>query len=417
MAVPEGGKFYCSARDITDDKERAQALQDAEAALRQAQKKEAIGQLTGGIAHDFNNLLAAIGGSFEVIEKCTARSLPENVPRFVAIGQGAVRRGAALTHRLLAFSRQQALDARPTDVNRLVASMEELIRRTVGPAVQVEVIGAAGLWPTLVDRNQLENALLNLCINARDAMSQSGRLTIATANTWIDERAALERDLPAGRYVTLRVTDDGVGMTAEVAAKAFDPFFTTKPPGAGTGLGLSMVYGFARQSGGQVRIDSEPGNGTTMCVYLPRHTEGPAEPLPETVPDRMTSSASGEVVLVVEDEEAVQLLLVEVLEEAGYAVLEAADGASGLRALEAAPRIDLLVTDIGLPGGLDGRQLAERARIARPGLKVLLLTGYADNTACGNARLEPGTALITKPFELAAIARAVRGLIEGEERR
>jgi signal transduction histidine kinase len=249
--------------------EEVKARAKVEENLRQSQKMEAIGQLTGGIAHDFNNLLAAISGSLQMIESRMAQGRMETVDRYLTAAQNAVQRAAALTHRLLAFSRRQTLDPKPTNVNRLVASMEELIRRTVGPSVQMEVIGAGGLWPTLIDPNQLENALLNLCINARDAMPEGGRLTIETANKWLDDRAAKERELSPGQYVSLCVTDTGTGMSPTVIAHAFEPFYTTKPFGQGTGLGLSMIYGFARQSGGQIRIYSELGKGTTMCLYLP----------------------------------------------------------------------------------------------------------------------------------------------------
>ncbi len=285
--------------------------------------------------------------------------------------------------------------------------MEDLIRRTIGPAVHLEVIGAGGLWPTLVDPNQLENALLNLCLNARDAMPDGGRLTIETANKWLDDRAARERDLAPGQYISVCVTDNGVGMAPDVVAKAFDPFFTTKPLGSGTGLGLSMTYGFARQSGGQVRIHSEPGRGTTMCIYLPRHdVDAPADALAREValPD---GTRAGEVVLVIDDEPTIRMLIAEVLHEAGYAAVEAFDGPSGLRALEALPRVDMLITDVGLPGGLNGRQVADAARVLRPDLKVLFITGYAENAALGNGHLEPGMSVVTKPFAMEALARKI----------
>ena len=267
VAVPEEGRLYSTARDISAEKKRAEALAAAEDSLRQAQKMEAVGQLTGGLAHDFNNLLTGIGGSLQMLQMRMAQGRLDTVDRYISVAQGAVKRAASLTHRLLAFSRRQTLDAKPTNVNRLISGMEDLIRRTVGPAVHIEVVGAVGVWPTLVDPNQLENALLNLCINAKDAMPQGGRLTIETANKWLDERESKQRDLPAGQYVSLCVTDTGTGMTPDVIAHAFDPFFTTKPFGEGTGLGLSMIYGFARQSGGQIRIYSELGKGTTMCLY------------------------------------------------------------------------------------------------------------------------------------------------------
>ncbi|MEO5881253.1 MAG: ATP-binding protein, partial [Caldimonas sp.] len=412
VAVPDDGKVYCSARDVTADKQRAEALEAAESALRQAQKMEAVGQLTGGLAHDFNNLLAAISGSIEVVAKSVAQGRLENVERFSTIGRGAVRRAAALTHRLLAFSRQQVLDPKAININRLVADMEDLIRRTVGPEVELEVVGAGGLWPTLVDPNQLENALLNLCINARDAMPEGGRLTIETANKWLDDRAAGERDLPPGQYVSLCVTDTGGGMTPEVIAKAFDPFFTTKPLGQGTGLGLSMTYGFARQSGGQVRIDSELGKGSTLCIYLPRHDQNAAG---EELPQRTAPAAhgdTGEVVLVIDDEETVRMLVVELLEEAGYAALEAADGPSGLHILQSDARIDLLVTDVGLPGGLNGRQVAEAARVLRPDLKVLFITGYAENAVVGHGHLERWMSVVTKPFEMEALTAKIKEMLQ-----
>jgi PAS domain S-box-containing protein len=274
----------------------------AHEALRQSQKMEAVGQLTGGIAHDFNNLLMGISGSLELLETRIKQGRMNEIDRYISAAQGAARRAAALTHRLLAFSRRQTLDPRSTDLNRLVFDMEDLVRRTMGPQIHVEVVGAGGLWPTLIDHNQLENALLNLCINARDAMPNGGRMTIETANRWLDQRAAADRDLPAGQYVSLCVTDTGSGMTPEVVTRAFDPFFTTKPLGQGTGLGLSMIYGFVRQSGGQVRIYSELGHGTTVCLYLPRDhgaTGGCKHPYEAAQTDL---AGAGETVLVVDDE-------------------------------------------------------------------------------------------------------------------
>jgi signal transduction histidine kinase len=250
--------------------ERTRELKRAEASLLQAQKMEGVGQLTGGIAHDFNNLLAGISGSLELLERRLAEGRFGGLDRYIIGAQSSARRAAALTQRLLAFSRRQTLDPKPTNINRLIAGMEDLIRRTAGPSGEVEVVDAGGIWTTIVDPSQLESALLNLCINARDAMPDGGRITIETANKWLDERAAKERELPPGQYVSLCVTDTGTGMTPEVIAHAFDPFFTTKPIGQGTGLGLSMIHGFVRQSGGQVRIYSELDKGTTMCLYLPR---------------------------------------------------------------------------------------------------------------------------------------------------
>ena len=391
--------------------ERTAELMHAEEQLRQSQKMEAVGQLTGGLAHDFNNLLIGITGNLELLGTRIGQGRLKDLDRYVGAAQGSAKRAAALTHRLLAFSRRQTLDPRPTDVNRLVGGMEELIRRTVGPAVEVGVMGAAGLWPTLVDPPQLENALLNLCINARDAMPGGGRLSIETANHWLDQRAAHEHDLQPGQYVSLCISDTGMGMPPEVAAKAFDPFFTTKPLGQGTGLGLSMIYGFVRQSGGQARIHSEPGQGTTVCLYLPRYL-GDADEV-EAVPDLAGAprAGQGETVLVVDDEPTVRMLVTEVLEELGYAAVEAADGASGLRVLQSDVRIDLLVTDVGLPGGMNGRQMADAARISRPGLKVLFITGYAENAVVGNGRLDHGMHVMTKPFAMEALASRIKELI------
>jgi PAS domain S-box-containing protein len=384
---------------------------EAEDALRQAQKMEAIGQLTGGIAHDFNNLLAGISGSLEVIERRIARGQTDSVARFIAGAQASAQRAAALTQRLLAFSRRQTLDPRPTDVNRLVYGMEDLIHRTVGPAIKIEVVGAAGLWPTKVDSGQLESALLNLAINARDAMPEGGRITIETANKWIDARAGRERDLVPGQYISICVTDTGTGIAPDIVDRIFDPFFTTKPIGQGTGLGLSMIHGFLRQSGGQVRVYTEPGQGTTMCLYLPRYV-GDVSDDAETIDSSIPEHGSGETVLVIDDEPMVRMLIVEVLNEAGYTVLEADDGPSGLKILQSDARIDLLITDVGLPGGMNGRQVADAARVARPELKVLFVTGYAENAVVANGHLDPGMAVLTKPFVMAELAHRIVEMIE-----
>jgi PAS domain S-box-containing protein len=411
VGVPEDGMVYCTGRDITEEKAAESELAAAQEALRQSQKMEAIGQLTGGIAHDFNNLLAGIGGSLELMQTRLAQGRLSDVERFMAAAQGSVRRAAALTQRLLAFSRRQTLDPKPTDVNRLAAGMEELIRRTVGPAIALEVVGAGGLWWTRVDTSQLENAILNLCINARDAMPDGGRLTIETANKWMDDRTARERDLAAGQYISVCVTDSGIGMAPEVIARAFDPFFTTKPIGQGTGLGLSMIHGFVRQSGGQVRIYSELGKGTTVCLYLPRFA-GQADEIvaPEAAPAE--TSGQGETILVIDDEPTVRMLMTEVLGELGYIVLEAKDGPTGLKILQSDARIDLLVSDVGLPGGMNGRQVADAARATRPGLKVLFVTGYAENAAIGNGLLDAGMQVITKPFVMSDLGSKVKELIE-----
>jgi PAS domain S-box-containing protein len=410
----ENDLIFGSGRDITAEKAAAAELAMAQEQLRQAQKMEAIGQLTGGIAHDFNNLLTGISGSLELLRVRAAQGRLSELDRFVNAAMTSVNRAAALTHRLLAFARRQALDPKPTGVNRLVSGMEELIRRTVGPAVQVETVLAAGLWPTLCDANQLESALLNLCINARDAMPDGGRLTIETANVHLDEAyAARERDVRAGQYVSLSVTDTGTGMPPDVIARAFEPFFTTKPIGQGTGLGLSMLYGFVKQSEGHVRIYSELDQGTTVRLYLPRLRNGDAGgDEGATVPAVSSgpAAAPGETVLVVEDEDVVRALIVEVLADLGYAALEAADGSEGLRIVRSDARIDLLVTDVGLPG-MNGRQLADAARERRPELKVLFITGYAHNAAIGSAVLGPGMEIIVKPFAIDALATRIRTMI------
>lgn len=380
--------------------------------LRQAQKMEAVGQLTGGLAHDFNNLLAGITGSLDLLRMRMQQGRFNETERYLTAAQGASRRAAALTHRLLAFSRRQTLDPKPTDVNHLVSGMEDLIRRTVGPASQIEVVAAIDLWTTRVDPNQLENALLNLCINARDAMPDGGCITIETANRWIDDQAARTRDMTPGHYISLCVSDTGAGMTPEVMTKAFDPFFTTKPLGAGTGLGLSMTYGFARQSGGQVRIDSEPGNGATVCIYLPRHIATPELQDEASMLSEVPRSRQGETVLVVDDEPAIRMLVVDVLKELGYVALEADNGPAGLAVLQAGLPIDLVISDVGLPGGMNGRQMIDAARVSLPDLKVLFITGYAENAVVRNGHLEPGMHIMTKPFALDHLAARVRELIE-----
>jgi signal transduction histidine kinase len=391
--------------------ERTAELRVSEETLRQSQKMEAVGQLTGGIAHDFNNLLAGISGSLELLQTRMAQGRLTDLDRYINTAQGCSRRAAALTHRLLAFSRRQTLDPKPTNVNGLISGVEELIRRTVGPEITVEVVGAAGLWAVLVDPHQLENALLNLCINARDAMPGGGRITIETGNRWLDERIARERDTTPGQYISLSVTDTGSGMSPEVVARAFDPFFTTKPVGEGTGLGLSMIYGFVRQSAGQVRIYSEIGQGTTLCLYLPRHY-GEAEEA-DILADlsKAPRAEQGQTVLVVDDEPSVRMLVTEVLEDLGYLAIEAADGPSAVRVLQSDVRLDLLVTDVGLPGGMNGRQVAEAGRSARPTLKVLFITGYAENAVLGNGYLDPGTQVMTKPFAMDALAHRIKELI------
>ena len=404
---------YQFVRDVTERHREQTALAEAQEQLRQAQKMEAVGQLTGGLAHDFNNLLAGISGSLELIRTRMAQGRSAEVDRYVVAAQGAASRAASLTHRLLAFSRRQTLAPKPTDVKQLVNGMAELIGRTVGPAIQVETVNGAGLWPSLIDPSQLENAILNLCINARDAMSGGGKITIETSNRWLDRRMARERGIEPGQYISLCVADTGSGMPPEVVAKAFDPFFTTKPIGVGTGLGLSMIYGFAKQSGGAVNIYSEPGRGTTVCIYLPRHVGAAALLEAPTEPAEPPRGLEGETVLVVDDEPTVRMLVTEVLNDLGYAALEAEDGAAGLKILNSEARIDLLVTDVGLPGGLNGRQVADAARGSRPDLKVLFITGFAENAVLSHGHLEPGMHVMTKPFAMDAMATRIRELISG----
>ena len=392
--------------------ERTSALRAAEDALRQAQKMEAIGQLTGGIAHDFNNLLQGITGSLELVQRRIGQGRLGDIDRFITGATASAQRAAALTHRLLAFSRRQPLDPRPVPVNPLVASMEELLRRTLGERVDLELAMAGDLWLTRCDPNQLESAILNLAINARDAMPEGGRLVIETANARIDAAGAGPRpDAAPGDYICISVTDTGAGMTPDTIARAFEPFFTTKPMGQGTGLGLSMIYGFARQSEGFTRIDSTPGGGTTVILGLPRfHGEDMNDDAAADVGITAPTEA-GETVLVIEDEPVVRNLVVEVLADLGYRAIEATDGPSGLEVLQSPQRIDLLITDVGLPG-LNGRQVADAGRALRPGLKVLFMTGYAENTALPVDFLESGMAMITKPFAMETLAARVREIIE-----
>jgi PAS domain S-box-containing protein len=405
-AVPDGARIHGVGRDITE-------YRATEEALRQSQKMEAVGQLTGGIAHDFNNLLQGITGSLDIIENRLAQGRTDDLIRWLGGAKTSAARAAALTHRLLAFSRRQPLDPRPVRVNPLIGSMEDMLRRTLSETVELEFVLASGLWSTRCDPNQLESAILNLAINARDAMPGGGKLVIETGNAHLDSAyAAKERDVRPGQYVCICVTDTGVGMNKATIARAFEPFFTTKPLGQGTGLGLSMIYGFARQSEGYARIYSEEGQGTTVKLYLPRF-RGEAEPDEVAASTVGAAPADGEVVLVVEDEAVVRGLIVEVLGGLGYTAIEAADGVKGLDILQSKRRIDLLVTDIGLPG-LNGRQMTDAARMSRTDLKVLFMTGYAENAALAAGFLEPGMSMITKPFAMDILAGRIRQIIEGE---
>nr|WP_255429378.1 ATP-binding protein [Ramlibacter albus] len=384
-------------------------LREKEEALRHSQKMEAVGQLTGGIAHDFNNLLTGIIGSLDLLQVRLQQGRTDGLAGYVTAARNSAQRAASLTHRLLAFSRRQALDARPTDVHKLVAGLQELVSRTVGPHIEVVVQGPADAWHALVDPYQLENALLNLCINARDAMPHGGRIVIAVGNEVLDDDAARPLEVEHGEYLAIRVTDTGAGMSPEVAARAFDPFFTTKPIGSGTGLGLSMVYGFARQSGGHAGIETRQGAGTTVTLLLPRHSAAAAEPLQAAPAEvRATAGPAEGTVLLVDDEPTVRMLTIEALRESGCKVIEAADGAAGLRLLQAEPGIQLLVTDVGLPGGMNGRQLADAARERRPGLPVIFTTGYAEHMVTANGQLPQGMQVLSKPFELSDLLTRVR---------
>ncbi len=403
--------FAKVTRDLTERREVEMELANSKEQLFQSQKMEAVGQLTGGLAHDFNNLLAGIMGSFELLRNRVAQGRINELERYVTAGLGAATRAAALTHRLLAFSRRQTLQPTPVDANKLISGLEDLIRRTVGPAISVEAVAAVRLWSCFCDANQLENALLNLCINSRDAMPDGGRLTIETANAWVDDAGARERSMPAGQYVAISVTDTGMGMSPDVAARAFDPFFTTKPIGMGTGLGLSMIYGFAQQSGGQARIYSEVGEGTTAKIYLPRHFGKEDAQTAASKSLEMPRAQVGETVLVVDDEPTVRMLISDTLAELGYRAIEAGDAAEGLKVLQSDVRVDLVISDVGLPGGVNGRQMIDMARTGRPSLKVLFVTGYAENAAIGNGHLERGMHVLTKPFAMEKLAARIKAIM------
>jgi signal transduction histidine kinase/CheY-like chemotaxis protein len=392
--------------------ERTEQLRKSEEGLRQAQKMEAVGQLTGGVAHDFNNLLQVILGNLEAIQ----RHVPEDsgrLQRAVKQAMGGARRAASLTQQLLAFSRRQPLDPKPIDVSALVGGMSDLLHRTLGETISIETVNGAGLWRVEADANELEAAILNLAVNARDAMPNGGRLTVETGNAHIDENyAKSQAEVRPGQYVMISVSDTGSGMDEETLRQAFEPFFTTKPVGKGTGLGLSQVYGFVKQSGGHVRIYSELDQGTTVKIYLPRllrdsaavHQSSDEEPIPE--------GQKTETILVVEDDHDVRAYSVESLRELGYRVLEAHDGHSALRLLAQEKNVDLLFTDVVLPAGMTGAQLAAHARGMRPDLKVLFTTGYARNAIVHQGRLDAGVHLLTKPFTFDALAIRVRDVLD-----
>ena len=436
-------RFMGAALDITERKKTEQALRDlndtleervaqrtqalaeanqqlqlemlergrAEEALRHAQKMEAVGQLTGGIAHDFNNMLTGIIGSLDLMKRYIAAGRSAEVGRFTEAAVSSAQRAAALTHRLLAFSRRQSLDRKPLDPNRLVTSLQDLFSRTTGSHIDVQVDLGKNIWPVNTDAGQLESALLNLIINARDAMPEGGKLLVKTANSYLDgsDISTLE-PVKAGDYVMLEVSDNGSGMSPQILAKAFDPFFTTKPIGQGTGLGLSMIYGFAQQSGGHVSISSESGTGTRVRVYLPRHYSLEAQPRQPVNSADAPCAIAGECVLLVEDDPAVRMLVLNVLDELGYTAHQAPDAKTALPLLESSLRIDLLVTDVGLPG-MNGRQLAEIARQHRPGLSVLFMTGYAESAAERKGFLDEGMDMIGKPFTIETLATMIRDMI------
>ncbi|WP_159727829.1 response regulator [Methylosinus sp. Ce-a6] len=381
--------------------------------LRQSQKMEAIGQLTGGLAHDFNNMLAVVIGSVNLAKRRLA-SDPAETLRYLDGALEGAEHAATLTHRLLAFSRRQPLAPEPIDPNKMVSSMAEMLRRTLGEDVRLEAVFAGGLWRAFADPSQIETTILNLALNARDAMPQGGKLTIETSNAYLDEEyAAREVGIPSGQYVLIAVTDTGTGMSRDVVERAFDPFFTTKPAGRGTGLGLSQVYGFVRQSGGHVRIYSEPEVGTTVKLYLPRH-HGPASAaVAAAAPARSAPrSEKYETILIVEDDVRVRDLTADTLEELGYNVLTAESAAAALRQLEVNPNISLLFTDVVMPD-TNGRKLAEEAWKRRPDLKILFTTGYTPNAVVHNGVLDPGVELIVKPYSIDRLARKVRDLLDG----
>jgi signal transduction histidine kinase len=381
----------------------------AEEALRQAQKMEAVGQLTGGIAHDFNNMLTGIIGAIDILKRRIASGRLEDLDRFMDAASTSAQRAAALTARLLAFSRRQSLDSKPTDIGNLVHSLEDLLRRTMSESIEVEIVSATSLPPALVDANQLESAIINLAINARDAMPDGGRLTLACEEQELDAAfCARNLGVTPGRYVVVAVSDTGVGMDAATLDKVFDPFFTTKPIGQGTGLGLSMVYGFAKQSNGLVRVHSTLGEGTSVKIFLPVADAEPEEQTAESAP---IHHGDGQSVLLVEDDESVRLLVRDVLEELGYKATEAPDGQQAVRILEDGQRFDLMISDVGLPG-MNGRQLAEIAREHLPDLPILFVTGYAESAAVRGGFLSNNMQMIAKPFQIEMLSARIREMLE-----
>jgi PAS domain S-box-containing protein len=400
--------FVKVTRDITERLRQQEALELARAAALQSQKMEAVGQLTGGVAHDFNNILTSIVGTADLLERRS--DLSAEVRSLLSVIIRSAERGASLTQRLLAFSRRQALEPREVDANRLVAGMSDLLQRTLGESISIETILAGGLWRTFVDANQLESALLNLAINARDAMPEGGKLTLETGNTYLDDDyAAINSEVTAGQYVLIAVTDTGHGMPPEVIARAFEPFFTTKPEGQGTGLGLSQVYGFIKQSDGHIKIYSEPGKGTCIKVYLLRYTGDEKAEETSSRPD-LSTLGRGEGILVAEDDDEVREYLIAALTSLGYRVFAARDAESALRIFAQEPQIVLVLTDIGLPG-MNGRRLAEEARARRPDVKAVYMTGYARNAVVHNGLVDRGVNLLPKPFTVEALGRKLRQVL------
>ena len=408
-------------RELTEANDRLKAEAEergrVEEALRQSLKMEAVGQLTGGLAHDFNNLLAGISGSLQLMNMRVSQGRTAEIGRYMGAAMTSVERAAALTHRLLAFSRRQTLDPKPTDVNRLIEGLRDMFSRTVGPGVKIETSLAPELWATLCDPNQLENALLNLVINARDAMPDGGHVTIETSNCVLADSRGLQIDslsgrVPNGEYIALFVIDTGSGMAPAVIERAFDPFFTTKPIGQGTGLGLSMIYGFVQQSGGHVLLRSSEGHGATVAIYLPRYmgAEVGVETIEGVAP--IPQAEAGVAVLLVEDEPAVRMVMADVLRDNGYTVMEADTGYNALSQIRSPARIDLLLSDVGLPGGMNGRQLADAAREHRPHLKVLFVTGYDEQAALGSGLMAQGMAILTKPFNISSFSAKVQDLMD-----
>ncbi|MDD0976985.1 hybrid sensor histidine kinase/response regulator [Pseudomonas fontis] len=408
------GAFTAVGRDITQERESQDAMEKAEEMLRHAQKMEAVGQLSGGLAHDFNNLLSGISGSLEMLERRVAQGRLEHIDKYILAAKDGARRAATLTHRLLAFARRQPLDPRPRDLNALVSGLEPLVQQMLGPDIDLQLQCDPEPWPVLVDTSQLENAVINLCLNARDAMGRNGRLKLSTGNERLSAGMHGADGLMEGDYCFVQVEDNGSGMSEEVLARAFDPFFTTKPMGQGTGLGLSMVYGFAQQSGGRASIQSAPGQGTRITVMLPRYQGSlPPQVIEQPLP-KAQGLGKGERVLLIDDEPTLRMLIREALEEEGYEVNAAGDAQSGLALLDSLGAIDLLITDIGLPGGFSGRQVASAARARFPQLRTLFITGYTEAAITDGEPLEEGVGLLTKPFALETLIDKVTQMFQLE---